>query len=156
MPVNDPAAFALITASKSPTPRPIRRPSKPSGVPYVRNSDEALWARERARIVLEETLRKFRATSSSNGENGGMRRWLVEETGEREIVEASPRDRGRSSVEAGRAGATQRWGTRQRMEGREEVRLGERNRTPQVEAGQWRMRVETGHDRGADDRVHYG
>jgi len=47
--------------------------------------DEKVWARERERIVLEGSLHKFR-------QNEELRKKLLA-TGEREIVEASPRDK---------------------------------------------------------------
>ena len=47
--------------------------------------DEKVWTRERERIVLEGTLHKFR-------QNEELRKKLLA-TGEREIVEASPRDK---------------------------------------------------------------
>jgi len=51
----------------------------------AQNFDEAEWVKERERIVMEGNMHKF-------WQNKELREKLLE-TGEREIVEASPRDR---------------------------------------------------------------
>ncbi len=51
----------------------------------VQNFDEETWVKERYRIVVEGNLHKFRA-------NEGLREKLLK-TGDKILVEASPRDR---------------------------------------------------------------
>ncbi|KAI0365849.1 DUF1768-domain-containing protein, partial [Pilatotrama ljubarskyi] len=72
----------------------------------VQEFDDATWVRERERIVLEGTLLKFR-------QHPGLLQKLLE-TGERELVEASPRDRiwgiGYGKARAAEVGR-EKWGT---------------------------------------------
>ncbi|KAF2111634.1 hypothetical protein BDV96DRAFT_498915 [Lophiotrema nucula] len=54
----------------------------------VKNFSDKIWNKERYRIVVEGNYHKF--TISKNAQE--LRKWLLE-TGERELVEASPMDR---------------------------------------------------------------
>ena len=70
----------------------------------VQNFDDAVWKKHRERIVLEGTLLKFR-------QNEELKEKLLE-TGEKTIVEASPRDRiwGIGFGEKNALGRHNKWG----------------------------------------------
>jgi len=77
----------------------------------VSGFDEGVWKANRERIVEEGNWWKFVNGTGAGEEVKGLKERLME-TGERELVEASPRDRiwgigfGRNNAEANRA----RWG----------------------------------------------
>ncbi|KAL7627876.1 hypothetical protein AAE478_002071 [Parahypoxylon ruwenzoriense] len=81
------AAAAILHAD---TPREVRALGR-----AVRNFDDAVWARERERIVREGTWCKFSlpAAGSSSPEHGRRLRDALLATGARLLVEASPFDR---------------------------------------------------------------
>ena len=104
----------------------------------VQDFDEAIWKASREKIVEEGNWWKFvNGTSTGEVEKGLKERLL--ETGERELVEASPRDRiwgvgfGRNNAEANRG----RWGLN--LLGKALMRVRERLREQEKEAGDEKM-----------------
>lgn len=90
-----PAAVGPVTKAR-PRPRyPSAKECKSLGR-KVQGFEDAVWTRERVRIVCEGTLHKFR-------QHAGIRGELLA-TGGREVVEASPQDR-IWGIGFGRAGA---------------------------------------------------
>ena len=133
---SDPTTGALILQQTS--PKEIKAMGR-----LVQNFDEKTWLANRERIVEEGTYFKFKngrpagedMEGKEEGEVGGL--WeRLRETGERELVEASPRDRiwgiGFGAANAGKN--RERWGlnllgkalmkVRERMREEENVKNG--------------------------------
>ncbi|EIW57051.1 DUF1768-domain-containing protein [Trametes versicolor FP-101664 SS1] len=93
--LHKPTAVAPVAKARPRTRYPSAKECKSLGR-KVQGFEDAVWTRERVRIVREGTLHKFR-------QHAGIRGELLA-TGGRELVEASPRDR-IWGIGFGRAGA---------------------------------------------------